>query len=198
MLIWLFKERRTNPCIVHRYTAEGEPTAVEIHIMRDPSVDQTMSDGSPVRGNAVDVVAMTAPPGSPVFSHLPDNWETADWGRVNSGQEGYTGPRGLLYVEDGEYRNPHAVLAAAQRKILAILARAPEVVLDSSAEVPNPLASNAPAKKDDERQAGPGVIVPPPPPKAVHDPADLNKDGVIDKDERKAARHTAKKETPKE
>lgn len=123
---WTFKDKRTNPTIIHRFTLGGEPNAVEIHIMRDGSTDAVKG------GASIDVVALSAPPGSPCITHLPKGWREAVWWGPN---DEYIGPRGLLYVEEAEYPDPHAELAAAETARIPPV-KPPEPVADVSKEPP--------------------------------------------------------------
>lgn len=131
--IWVFYDRRTNPATVHRFTRftnVGEPQAVVINILRDPSVDASpfteSSEGDFAEGKAskatrptaqvrVDQVVLSQPDG-PCVTHLPLDFREADWWGPNGE---YLGPRGILYVGEHEYNDPHSVLAEAERKRLA-------------------------------------------------------------------------------
>ncbi len=105
-LIWVYKDGRTNPGTVHRFTSAGQPNAVVIHVLREQSVDADHKGG-----DAVEDVVMTAPPNSKAVTHLPPNWRNEVWwGPDNE----YMGPGGLLYVYDEEYPDPHAELALAE------------------------------------------------------------------------------------
>ena len=140
--IWIFYDRRTNPGFVHRFTQLGEPNAIEIHILRDQSVDGGKG------GDTIETKVMAAPPNSSVASHLPSNWRNEDWG---SPERGYLGPHGLLYVQELEYSDPHSELAAAENKRIAASQPPTEVV-----------ESVEPSKGDGEGNSAPAPAPTPP------------------------------------
>jgi len=169
--IWVFKDRRTNPAIVHRFTLTGEPNAVEIHILRDQTVDSVAKD-------AVEVVPVSAPPGSPCLVHLPKDWRNQVWWGPN---DEYIGPRGLFYVEEGEYPNPHAELAAAETSRIPPV-KAPEPVVDVSKEAPVVSEQNA-----DVQESPPPVTAKPDLHASTHENAEHLPDGFPGKAKLEAA-----------
>ena len=106
MHCWTFKDGRTDPTTVHRFTHKGDPNAVVIHILREQSVDSAH-----VGPDTVQNVIITAPPDSRCITHLPPNWRNEVWWGPNNE---YIGPRGILFVWDDEYADPHAELALAE------------------------------------------------------------------------------------
>lgn len=126
-LIWVYKDKRTNPGTVHRFTSSGEPNAVVVHILRE----QSGGDATHAGPDAVENVVITAPPNSRCLSHLPPGWREQVWWGPN---DEFMGPRGILFVWDEEYKDPHAELALAETS-RAGHESVPEVVLNNEAKM---------------------------------------------------------------
>lgn len=150
-IIWVFYDRRTNPTTIHRYAENGEPSAVEIQVMKQPDTD----GGTETR---VESVCKTGAGNTPALTHLPLDWETADWSNN-------TWPHGILWVGLNEYEDPHGTLAAAENKRQAAQANANPPPVEVSVD-----EDTASLPEQTEQ---------------TFDPADKDKDGVVSKSERK-------------
>jgi hypothetical protein len=124
---WCFYDRRTNPTTIHRFSPDGQPAAVVIHVLKEAA-----TDGYP-ESKVVSVIFTSAGNAGGAITHLPTNWESADWSN-------HQWPRGHLFVWENEYPNPHEVLAAAQNKRLAAEADANKPPVETDEEG-NPLPS---------------------------------------------------------
>lgn len=145
--IWVSFRGHCCPTTVHRFLPNGEPDVAVVGF-----VDETSS-----REERVIVNNLT---------RLPGRWESEDWGTF----ENYTGPHGLLFVDDGTPA-AHSVLAAAELK------RTKTTTFIAPAEGP-----------DDSGEVGGNSGGQLPPQKPILDPRDIDKDGIVTKAEKKLAR----------
>src|SRR6185436_11778114 len=95
-LVWIFKDKRTNPGRIHRIGGDGNPVAV-VEILREGDVDASGHD-------QVEFQKVTP-------THLPPDWQDTKkhWGPNGE----WLGAHGILFIYEDEYpeRDPHEIFA---------------------------------------------------------------------------------------
>jgi hypothetical protein len=176
---WIFKDGRTCPGKYHRTGGDGLLVGT-VEILREGDVDKSGHDA--VEFQKVTPTHLDYLLAERILSDSP-GWREALWGPNGE----WMGPHGVLYVWEDEH--PADVIDNIFAAFEAVRTGPP---IGKSPETVQVLGAPEPALPSGGNVVGSPATKPSAPDSAdagAFDPRDKNKDGVVDKHERKDARH---------